>query len=87
MSEEKLGHPLAVEISTYEKHLPEWVAQNATGKFALVRGTEVGGLFTTHEEAMRQGYAQFGGPPFLVKQVSPFAIVHYISRAITPCRT
>ena len=41
----------------------------AEGKFVLISGDKILGEFDTEADAIRQGYAQLGNVPFLVKQV------------------
>ncbi|MBI3981711.1 MAG: hypothetical protein HY337_02285 [Gemmatimonadetes bacterium] len=59
---------LEQELRTYEAHREKLVG-TATGKFVLIRGSEVVGLFDAQLDAIRQGYERFGNVPFLVKQV------------------
>jgi hypothetical protein len=59
---------LDVELKTYEKHREELLG-SAEGKFALIRGDEVVGVFDSKMDAIAQGYKHFGNVPFLVKQV------------------
>jgi hypothetical protein len=64
---------LAQELDTFEAHRAELVGQ-AAGKYALVHGDAVAGVFDTEDDAIRQGYSQFGNVPFLVKQIQPVDI-------------
>jgi hypothetical protein len=41
------------------------------GKFVLIRGPRVVGVFATEEEAIRAGYEEFGPVPFLVRRIRP----------------
>ena len=59
---------LDVELGTYESRREELLA-SADGKFVLIKGGEVAGVYASREDAIRQGYRQFGNVPFLVKQV------------------
>src|SRR5205809_391343 len=59
---------LEAELKTYEQHKNELLA-TARGKFALIRGTEVLGVYDSKMDAIAQGYKQFGNVPFLVKQI------------------
>ncbi|MBI4606448.1 MAG: hypothetical protein HY721_31165 [Planctomycetes bacterium] len=56
------------EIKTYEQHRDELIGK-AEGKFVLIRGGAVVGVYDSKMDAIRQGYQQFGNVPFLVKQV------------------
>ena len=59
---------LETELKTYEQHKNE-LLRTAGGKFALIRGTEVIGVYDSKMDAIAQGYRQFGNVPFLVKQI------------------
>ena len=58
---------LEKELATYERKLPELLAHE--GKFVLVHGDEVHGLWDTYENALQAGYQQFGLTSFLVKRI------------------
>lgn len=75
---------LDTEIATYNAHLPE--LRKSIGKFALIKGDAIAGLFDTYGDAMKQGYDSFGLEPFLVKRIMPDEQVLFISRSITPCQ-
>jgi hypothetical protein len=59
---------LVTELETFAAHRDELVAAGE-GKYALVHGQEVVGVYDTEGDAIRQGYTQFGNVPFLVKHV------------------
>jgi len=62
------GMPLESETQTYEQHREELLG-TAQGKFALIHGTEVAGVYDSKSDAIREGYRRFGNVPFLVKQI------------------
>jgi hypothetical protein len=72
------------ELETYKNKLPELVAHE--GKFVLIQGEEIVGLYDSYEDAIKDGYAKFGLSPFFVKQIEATEQVHFISR-FTPCPT
>ena len=74
---------LEKEIETYQQKLPEW--KEHEGKFVLIRGDTVVDFFTSYDDAIGQGYKQFGLNPFLVKQISTIGQVQYITRFVDPC--
>ena len=77
---------LEKELETYKQRLPELKAEE--GKFVLIHGTQVVRTFTSYEDAMKEGYAEFGpNDPFLVKQIQAIEQAHFISRFIDPCHT
>ncbi|MCI4350237.1 MAG: hypothetical protein L3K15_01815 [Thermoplasmata archaeon] len=43
------------------------------GKYVLIRGAQVVGIFSTEAEAIRAGYDAFGPVPFFVRQIRPDA--------------
>ena len=43
--------------------------ERAPGKYVLVKGTSLYGIYDTEIEAVRAGYQQIGTEPFLVKQI------------------
>lgn len=63
-----MGTALQKEIETFKAKKNEVLAQ-AEGKFVLIKGEKVIGLFESQGDALQEGYKQFGKGPFLVKQV------------------
>ena len=59
---------LANELEAFERQKDDLLGK-AEGKFALVRDDEVAGVFDSKEDAIEEGYKQFGNIPFLVKQI------------------
>ncbi|HEY8020140.1 MAG TPA: hypothetical protein VIH93_03510 [Thermoanaerobaculia bacterium] len=72
------------ELETFESKLPELKAEHE-GKFALVHQERVVDVFTSYEDAVKAGYAQFGLDPFLVKQIQSVEQAQFISRFVDPC--
>ncbi len=56
------------ELQTYEANRQKLIG-TSKGKFVLIKGLEIAGVFDTHIDAIRQGYDKYGNVPFLVKQV------------------
>jgi len=56
------------ELATYEQQRDHLLA-TAEGKFVLIYGEEILGIYETKMDAITQGYTQLGHVPFLVKQV------------------
>jgi hypothetical protein len=68
---------LAIEYETYKSKLPELVRHE--GKFVLIQGPDVVGIFASYEEALTAGYEKFGlDKPFFVKQISSVEIPVYL---------
>ena len=59
---------LATELKTYEQHRDKLLG-TAEGKFVLIHGTEVVGVYEAQMDAIAEGYKQLGNVPFLVKQI------------------
>ena len=76
---------LEKELETYKRKLPELIVD--AGKFALIHGDEVIGVFGTYEDALREGYHNFKLEPFLVQQIQAALQVHLITRLFEPCHT
>lgn len=60
---------LETEWNYFNEHRAEFVEQ-APGKFALIKGTSLIGMFDSEVSAIRNGYEKLGNVPFLVKQVT-----------------
>jgi hypothetical protein len=73
------------EIATYNRHLPELLAQQ--GKFVLIKGTEMAGVFDSYEDALTAGYQCFKLHSFLVKQITPPERVTYLPLDLSAART
>jgi len=66
------------ELETYKQKLPE--LKEHEGKFVLIRGQEVAGVFAAYEDAINEGYRRFGLEAFLVKQISSIDRPLFIDR-------
>ena len=75
---------LRQEIATYREMLPELLRYE--GKYVLIHGDRVIDTFASYADALRQGYADFGLQPFLVKRIAEIEPVRLITRLITPVR-
>jgi hypothetical protein len=74
--------PLERESATYREKLPELSKQE--GRYVLIHGADVVDTFASYEDALRQGYRQFGLQPFMVKQIQSSELVQFITRAVEP---
>jgi hypothetical protein len=70
------------ELATYKASLPGLLQHE--GKYALIQGESVVDVFATYQDALRQGYRQFGLDPFMVKQILSTERVHFLTRAVEP---
>ena len=74
------------ELETYNRKLPELMAEE--GKFALIEGDDVVGIYGTYEDALKEGYQKFKLNPFLVKQIQVAERVQFVTRLLDiPCHT
>ena len=61
---------LETELAYFEAHRSEWL-QHHEGKFALIRGENLAGVFDSWENAYESGVRKWGNVAFLVKQILP----------------
>jgi hypothetical protein len=73
------------EIKTYKDKLPE--LQASEGKFVLISGDTVSGIFDSYQDALAAGYERFGMTPFLVKQISMVEVLASFTRDVDLCLT
>ena len=73
-------HPLQAEMATYNSRLIELIG--SVGKFVLIHGTSIEGIYDTYADALRIGYDRFKLEPFLVKQIAPSEQVQFFSREL-----
>ena len=62
------GQSLKEEIACYEANLENWL-KTYEGQYALIKGCDLKGTFTTSEEAYAQGVKLFGNAPFLIRKI------------------
>jgi hypothetical protein len=75
---------LETELKTFHEKLPELI--ESEGKFVLIHGESVAGVFVAYEDALKEGYEQFGLQPFLVKRIQAHEQVQFITR-FSACHT
>jgi len=56
------------ELETYEAHKAEML-QNSPGKYALIKGSEIVGLYERREDAFKEAYKRFRLDAFMVQRV------------------
>ncbi len=69
---------LQKEIATFNRELP--VLLGKAGKFAVIKGDELVGVYDSYEDALTIGYERFGLEPFLVKRIAPTEQVSFFTR-------
>lgn len=77
--------PLEVEQRTYDRELSTLI--KSAGKFALVEGERVVGVYDTYDDALKVGYDSFGLKPFMVKRIEVIPTAHCFTRDLDLCRT
>jgi hypothetical protein len=60
----------AQERAIYESKKPQLLAEHQ-GKFALIYGGEIAGVFDTDINALQAGYEKFGPVPLFIQQILP----------------
>jgi hypothetical protein len=77
---------LEKELATYRQELGRLLDQE--GKFVLIRGDEVAGVFETFQDAMTAGYEKFGLDQFLVRRIQAVERPLFFHRDVFgPCRS
>ena len=59
---------LDAELRTYEAQLARLLGQDR-GKYVLIKGDRVVDVFSSNEDALKQGYEMFEAEPFFVRQI------------------
>lgn len=60
---------LDTEIAYFNQHRAE-LFESAPGKFALIKGDLLIGIFESETTAIRHGYERLGNVPFLVQKIT-----------------
>ncbi len=81
----KPNDTFAAEISTYNNKLPDLLGE--IGRFILIKGDRVAGIYDTYNDAVQAGYAEFKLEPFFVKLIAPAEAIQYFTRDLAfPCQ-
>ena len=75
---------LSAELDTYNREKSRLAAESE-GKYVLIHGNDVAGVWDTYEDALKAGYQEFKLEPFLVKQIQSVDQVYYFARDIALC--
>jgi hypothetical protein len=76
-----MSQPLTAEMVTYDRIRGSLTADE--GRYAVIAGDSLIGVFDTYNDALTAGYAQRGLEPFLVKQISSVNVVANFTRSLT----
>ena len=79
-------HAFEQELAAYEKQKEALIA-DSEGKYALVIGDKIEGVWGTYEDALQQGYKLRGLDPFLVKKIENPETIHFFTRDLTRCQS
>lgn len=60
---------LAVELATFQSELSRLLVEGEEGRWALIRGPQVAGIWDTFADAVQAGDERFGLTPFLVQRI------------------
>ncbi|MCX7002424.1 MAG: hypothetical protein NTV22_04025 [bacterium] len=71
---------LDIAMEAYQRHLPELLANQ--GKFVLIFGDAVIGVYDTYLDALAAGYEKYGMEPFFVKQIQAIENAQFFTRDI-----
>jgi hypothetical protein len=63
------GSVLEQEWNTFRRERPRLLAEGHEGRWVLVKGEEIIGIWETRREACKQGYKRYLLVPFLVHQL------------------
>lgn len=73
---------LRTELETYQRLVPTLL--QSEGRFALIAGEDLLGIFDTYSDALAEGYRSRGLSPFLVKRISSVEAISFFSRDLRP---
>ena len=78
---------LSLELETYKENKPQLLAASE-GKYVLIKGEEILGVYADEQEATQKGFDEFGyNCPFFVRQITKREPVLYIKGINVPCLT
>ena len=65
---------LVEETMFFQEHVGEWFKEKEqAGKWALVKGRELIGVYDTFDDAVKAGFKRFGLTPFFISEIDPDA--------------
>jgi hypothetical protein len=71
---------LEKEMETFQQNLPNLLCES--GKYVVVSGDQIAGIYGTYEDALKVGYEKYGLKPFLVRKIQAVEQVQYFTRDI-----
>ena len=79
--------PIYLEWKTYRRELPGLLSQGQEGKFALIKGAKIVGIFETWDEGLRVGRERYLLQPFLVQPIREREPLLRLRGYSLPCRS
>ena len=74
-------------LQTYRSRKRGLIEQGEDGRYVLIRGSNVGGVFDSREEGLAAGYRDFGNTAFLVREIREFDRTWHVRPVLlTPSR-
>ena len=73
---------LAEELETFECNKLGLLKDGNEGKFVLIKGSNVIGVFESDLDAIYRGYEKLGNVPFLVKEVTQIEQIIDLARVV-----
>lgn len=70
--------PLEQELKTYNALKNKLLAESK-GKFVLIKGQELLGIYDSRDAALFEGYKRFGNQEFLVKEILEIEAVNFFT--------
>lgn len=77
----KAAPQLAQELETYYARKQE-LLQRAEGKYVVIKGTDILGIYENASEAYGQTYRRLGNVPFLLRRVQEHEDVYVIGGSL-----
>jgi len=65
----KPGDVLSQEWDTYRREVGRWLAEGQEGRYVLIKGTEIVGIYDSWDEAREEGLRRYLLEPMLIKQI------------------
>lgn len=78
-----MNQPFKKELETYQENLPSLLGD--AGKFVVIQGTVLLGVFSTYDDALAEAYKAYGETPFLIKQIQVDETIHCFTRDLVAC--
>lgn len=74
------------ELDTFRRELPGLLAvEGNRGRYVLISGDVVAGVYPTFEAGVEAGYDRFGFQRFMVKEITDNEVPRFFPRSLTKC--